>query len=109
MPNKEKKRYSIRFTLDNPIHALAWEKLSKIPKGRKNNYLISCILESNKSSVFEDIVRRVTEETLEKYSDTIFVPAKNNSAINTNVKTVDINEDEQAPVNPEVMDFLKGL
>jgi len=109
VPNKEKKRYSIRFTLDNPIHALAWEKLSKIPTGRKNNYLISCILESNKSSVFEDIVRRVTEETLEKYSDIIRVPSTDNAAIDTNVKTIEINEDEKISVNPEVMNFLKGL
>ena len=109
MPDKEKKRYSVRFTLDNPIHALAWEKLSKIPMGRKNNYLICCILESNNSTVFEEIVRRVTEETLEKYSDTIRVPSSDNSAIDTNVKTIDINEDDNSSVNPEVMDFLKGL
>ena len=109
MPSKEKKRYSIRFTLDNPIHALAWEKISKIPTGRKNNYLISCILESNTSSVFEEIVRRVTEETLEKYSDTILVSSSNNTAIDTNVKTIEINEDEKTSINPEVMGFLKGL
>jgi len=109
VPSKEKKRYSIRFTLDNPIHALAWEKISKIPTGRKNNYLISCILESNTSSVFEEIVRRVTEETLEKYSDTILVSSSNNTAIDTNVKTIEINEDEKTSINPEVMGFLKGL
>lgn len=109
MSDKERKRYSIRFTLDNPIHALAWEKLSKITAGRKNDYLISCILENKNSSVFEEIVRRVTEETLEKYSKTIRVPSSDNSAIDTNVKTIEINEDKQSAVSPEVMDFLKGL
>lgn len=107
--DKERKRYSIRFTIDNPVHALAWDKLSKVSKGRKNDYVISCILESNSSVAVEEIVRRVTEETLEKYSDTIRIPIASNPAIDTNIKTIDTDEDEEAVVSPEVRNFLRSL
>lgn len=45
--------FSFRPNMDNPEHRQAWEALQSVPKGQKNQFVVSTILKSRDGECLE--------------------------------------------------------
>lgn len=57
--------FSFRPNMDQDDHRAAWEILSHVPEGRKNQYLVKAILHEKECGHMEQIIRKVIKEEME--------------------------------------------
>ena len=56
--------FSFRPNMDIAEHRQAWEILSHIPEGQKNQYLVQAILKVQESDYLEKVIRETVREEL---------------------------------------------
>lgn len=56
--------FSFRPNMDITEHRQAWEILSHVPEGQKNQYLVQAILKVQESEYLEKVIRETVREEL---------------------------------------------
>lgn len=56
--------FSFRPNMDHADHRQAWEILSRVPEGQKNQYLVQAILEVQERAYLEKVIRETVREEL---------------------------------------------
>lgn len=85
------KRISVRFNLDRLEHQKAWDILSKLPKGRMNEYINNAIITADNRDHIKDMMVETMLEIMDNYSFAKTQPRKTNK------------------IDDEAMDFIKNL
>lgn len=106
-------RFSIRFNLDNPEHALAWEKLQEISSGKRSEYCIECILEKENVHPLVKTIRNATEKSLIEIKDAVQLALSHIQAnpvpINRTNKITEIELSDKAEISDDVLNFMNNL
>jgi hypothetical protein len=88
------RRFSARFDLTNEEHRIAWEKLSEVPNGKRNEFIMQAILEKTDSHPLKTIM-----EKMYKSLESRIQP--------TDEKDTAIKDNDE--ISKNVLDFMKGL
>lgn len=56
--------FSFRPNMDHADHRQAWDILSRVPEGQKNQYLVQAILEVQERAYLEKVIRETVREEL---------------------------------------------
>jgi len=73
--------FSFRPDMGNAKHRHAWEILSSVPAGQKNQYLVQVILQAQEQGEMERLIRKTVREELKGVSPEHLKPAPSSKEI----------------------------
>lgn len=102
---KDKKRFSVRFDLDNKKDMTAYDILSELPYGRRSAYIVDAIIEKQDAPPISSTLLYIKESIENKLDILIENMQKGNIIVNDSEKASQSKEQ----IANEVMDFIKNL